>query len=256
MAARGRSAVFCVAAGVLSVGLVTLTFSTPASAQGIFESIFGGLLRHRVEAPPELPTNIHAYADPSTSLGNAINAPRAATGPAKAFCVRTCDGRYFPVQAHAGVSAAESCRSFCPASQTRLYSGGNIDYAVASNGSRYADLDNAFVYRQRLVDGCTCNGRDPFGLARMNAKADPTLRPGDVVATKSGLLAFTGMKNKVADFSPVDSYRNFSKNQRDKLSDVKIMPPTPVASEVPAATLPRAADKARDEDRRRAQLER
>jgi hypothetical protein len=250
MAARGRSAVI----GFLSFGLLTLALSAPASAQGIFESIFGGL-RHTVEAPSQLPTNIHAFADPLTSLGNAINAPRVAIGPAKAFCVRTCDGRYFPVQPHAGVSAAESCRSFCPASQTRLYSGGTIDYAVANNGSHYADLDNAFIYRQRLVDGCTCNGRDPFGLARMDAKADPTLRPGDVVATKSGLLAFTGMKNKAADFTPVDSYRNFSKNQRDKLSDVKIMPPTPVAVGVKTATISLNADTA-SADRRRAQLER
>jgi hypothetical protein len=105
------------------------------------------------------------------------------------------------------------------------------------------------------VDGCTCNGRDPFGLARMDAKADPTLRPGDVVATKSGLLAFTGMKNKAADFTPVDSYRNFSKNQRDKLSDVKIMPPTPVAVGVKTATISLNADTA-SADRRRAQLER
>ena len=171
--------------------------------------------------------------------------------------MRTCDGHFFPVQAHAGLSAAESCRAFCPASQTRLYSGGsNIDYAVASDGSRYADLDNAFVYRKQLVAGCTCNGRDPFGLARVDVNTDPTLRPGDVVATKSGLVAFTGMKNKVADFTPIDSYRGVPKSTRDKLSDVKIMPPNPGAAEVTTATIPTAADRARDNDRRRAQLSR
>jgi hypothetical protein len=254
MAARGKRAVVCVAAGVMAAGLLTLSFSTPASAQGIFERIFGGL-RQAVEAPPRMPANIQSFADPLTSLGNAINPPaqqRADIGPAKAFCVRTCDGRYFPVQAHAGVSAAESCRSFCPASQTRLYSGGNIDYVVANDGSRYADLDNAFVYRKQLVAGCSCNGRDAFGLAHVDVNTDATLRPGDIVATKTGLMAFTGAKNRVADFTPIDSYRGMSKNSRDKLADVKIMPPTPVAREL--TTPPPAA--ARVDDRRRVQLER
>jgi len=233
-----------------------MTFAAPASAQGIFERIFSGL-RHAVEAPSQQPTNIQAYVDPYTSLARAVDTPpplRAETGPARAFCVRTSDGFYFPVQAHAGVSAADACRTFCPASQTRLYSGGSIDHAVASNGSRYTDLDTAFLYRKQLVAGSTCNGRDPFGLARVDVNSDPTLRPGDVVATQSGLVAFTGMKNKVADFTPIDSYRGVPKSTRDKLSDVRIMPPNPGAPNVTPVTLTNSA-RARD-DNRSAQLSR
>ena len=77
---------------------------------------------------------------------------------------------------------------------------------------RYADLDTAFLYRKELVDGATCNGRDHFGLARIDAKTDPTLRPGDIVATESGLLAVTGMKNRVADFTPIDSRSEHAEN--------------------------------------------
>jgi hypothetical protein len=251
MAARSKNAVI----GVLSLGLLMLALSTPAPAQGIFERIFGGL-RQAVEGPARAPANISAFADPSTSLGNAIDQPqqRADIGPGRAFCVRSCDGHFFPVQARAGLSAAESCSAFCPASKTRLYSGSAIDTAVANDGSRYADLDNAFVYRKQLVAGCTCNGRDHFGLARMDVNADPTLRPGDVVATKSGLVAFTGAKNKVADFTPIDTYRGLSKTSRDKLSEVKIMPPNPGAAEVTTATITHISDRARDNDRRRAQL--
>ncbi len=255
MAARSRTAVFRLAAGVLSLGLVTLSLSAPASAQGIFERIFGGL-RQAVEGPTREPTNITAFADPFSNLANGINpAPQPAeTGLARAFCVRTCDGHFFPVQARTGLSAAESCHAFCPGSQTRLYSGGTIDYAVASDGSRYADLANAFVYRQHLVDGCTCNGHDHFGLARMDINSDPTLRQGDIVATKSGLMAFIGAKNNVADFTPINSYNGLSKNYRDKLSDVKIMPPNPGAAEATAATITHTSDRARDNDHRRAQL--
>jgi hypothetical protein len=254
MAAGRKRAVLRVAAGV--VGLLMLALPQPASAQNIFERIFGGL-RHAVEAP-SLPENVHAFVDPFTSLANAINPPRqrAEAGPAKAFCVRTCDGRYFPVQAHAGVSAVEACHSFCPASQTRLYSGGNIDYAVASDGSRYADFNNAFVYRQHLVSGCTCNGRDQFGVAPMDVKTDPTLRPGDIVATNGGLVAFTGARNKTAEFTPVDSYRGYSKSYRDTLSALKVAPANAAAPDTTSSVVPPVAAKARDDDLRRVELSR
>ena len=48
----------------------------------------------------------------------------------------------------------------------------------ASNGARYADLDNAFVYRQKIVEGCTCNGKDSFGLARIDVACRPDLAAG------------------------------------------------------------------------------
>ncbi len=221
MAARGKNVAF----GALGIALLALTLSAPASAQGIFESIFGGL-RRAIEAPAPAPA-LSALSEPFTGLANAIGGQqhiRSENGRASAFCVRTCDGHYFPVQAHAGLSTAQSCHAFCPASETRIYAGGNIDYAVAGDGSRYADLPNAFAYRKQLAPGCTCNGRDQFGLARMDVNNDPTLRHGDVVATKNGLMAFAGAKNNVADFTPIDNYRGLSQAARGKLSSVKIMP--------------------------------
>jgi hypothetical protein len=255
MPARGKkefkSTVLRVSASVFVAGVLTFGALAPASAQGIFERIFGGL-RHTVEAPAGLPANIQAFADPFVGMRNAPS-QRAEAGPASGYCVRTIDGFYFPVQAHAGVSAAVTCHALCPASRTRLYSGGGINNAVAGDGSRYADLDTAFLYRKQLVAGSTCNGRDPFGLARVDVNSDPTLRPGDVVATKTGLVAFTGMKNKVADFTPLDSYRGMSKSARDRLAETKIMPPNPGAPNVAPVTL---SSHARDDDRRSAQLAR
>ena len=219
----GKNMSLYAAAGILVVGLLALGLPAPASAQGLFESIFNGLSR-ALHAPVQEPEPIHAYVEPSVRFERAVNPPsvHVETGPAKAFCVRTCDGHYFPVRAHAGMSAAEACRSFCPASQTRLYSGSTIDYAVARDGSRYANLDTAYVYRRHLVAGCTCNGRDQFGLAHIDAATDPTLRPGDVVATKDGMVAFTGRTNKTANFTPVESYSHFSKSYRDRLAEMEI----------------------------------
>ena len=243
MLIRGRTA----AIGCLSFGLLTL--AAPASAQGIFESIFGGL-RHAIEARH---APVSAYADPYSSR---VNEPqRADIGPAKAFCVRVSDGFYFPVRSHPGLSAAQSCHVFCPSAKTVLYSGSQIDSAVANDGSRYTDLDNAFLFRKQLAAGSTCNGRDHFGLTRLDVNNDPTLRPGDVVATKTGLMAYTGTRNKVADFTPVDSYRGLAKTSRDKLADVKIMPTAQAAAEAAPTAVTHVSDRSNDTDRLRRSAE-
>ena len=107
-----------------------------------------------------------------------------------------------------------------------------------------------------MVENCSCNGKTPFGLARVDVNADPTLRPGDVVATKTGLVAFTGANNKVANFTPIDAYRGMSQMSRDKLADVKIMPPTPDHDDLTTATVTPVTDRANDTDRKRAQVSR
>jgi hypothetical protein len=48
-------------------------------------------------------------------------------------------------------------------------------------------LPNAFRYRNEIVAGCTCNGKDQFGLAKVDVENDPTLRKGDMVASSDGL---------------------------------------------------------------------
>jgi hypothetical protein len=196
-----------------------LLFADAPAQAGPFERFFDDLGR-ALRAPERLPEAAREFAAPFEPRTERliISPGQFEAGPARAFCVRTCDGHFFPVLAHPGMSVAEACRAFCPASQTRIYSGGQIDYAVARDGSRYADLPNAFVYRQHLVAGCTCNGRDQFGLTPVDINADPTLRPGDVVATSKGMAAFTGRQSQTAQFTPAGSYPRFSQQYRSQLS--------------------------------------
>jgi len=209
-----------VVVGTSFAGLLMLA-PLPAQA-GLFERIFGGF-RHALRAPERLPDAIREFAPPFEPRSErAINpSGEIEGGPARAFCVRTCDGHFFPVIAHAGMSAADACHAFCPASQTAIYSGGSIDTAVAPNGSRYADLPRAFLYRKQLVAGCTCNGRDQFGLAHVDPAKDPTLQPGDVVATGKGMTAFTGWQNQTAQFTPAGRYPHFSPQYRSQLSAIE-----------------------------------
>jgi hypothetical protein len=161
--------------------------------------------------------------------------------------VRTCDGRYFPVKATAGMSAAELCRSFCPTAQTKVFGGSKIDHAIAGDGQRYADLDNAFLYRERKVENCTCNGKDAFGLAKLGTESDPTLRPGDIVATNDGLVTYNG-NGKSAEFTPVDQAGGSSEWRR-RLMAIKVTP-APPGQATPVAPVEETTGRA---DRRRVQ---
>jgi hypothetical protein len=131
---------------------------------------------------------------PFTNEGGAVAPqgdprPRASySGGGQAYCVRTCDGRYFPISASDGQSRAASCNSFCPASDTSIVYGSGIDNAATESGKPYSELPNAFRYRSELVAGCTCNGKDQVGLAPVRIENDPTLRKGDIVAGSDGLV--------------------------------------------------------------------
>ena len=119
------------------------------------------------------------------------------TGQSVAYCVRLCDGRYFPMQRHSNATSIQLCNAFCPATKTQVFNGSQIDHAVASNGARYTNLQNAFVYRQKIIPGCSCNGKDEFGLAKVDVKSDPTLKPGDIVSTGDNQkAALAAMANK------------------------------------------------------------
>jgi hypothetical protein len=130
----------------------------------------------------------------------------ATSGGGQAYCVRTCDGRYFPITASDNQTKAASCNSFCPASETKVVYGGGIDNAVTDAGKPYSELPNAFRYRNEIVAGCTCNGKDQFGLAPVKIENDPTLRKGDIVAGTGGLMAVGRSADKRSaslSFSPV-----------------------------------------------------
>jgi hypothetical protein len=161
-----------------------------AQAQDFFSALFGGMGGGRARQQPYVSMPF-AGDDGSVPVQRREMRPRYAGGGGgggQAFCVRTCDGRYFPVAASDKASRAASCNSFCPASETKVFYGSSIDNAASDNGKPYSELPNAFRYRNELVSGCTCNGKDQVGLAPVKIEDDPTLRKGDVVAGANGLL--------------------------------------------------------------------
>ena len=175
------------------VGPVALTPEMSA-AEGLLDFFFGGGQKQQQQTP---------------SFGNDPQSPPpprpvvVSAGPA--FCVRSCDGKYFPL-IRGAASPAQMCQAFCPASPTKVFFGSSIDRAYAATGERYADSENAFAYRKALRADCTCNGHSPAGLASVDLAMDGSLRSGDAVATAGGLVAYSGIRvgnDQNPDFTPL-----------------------------------------------------
>lgn len=173
-----KSLVFAGTMALVHLGLG----ASGASAQDFF-SLFGNVFGGK----PSRSAPVLSFAPDQQLDEGRIQRP-AMRSVGGSYCVRTCDGRYFPISAAGGQSKAETCKSFCPAAETKIFSGGSIDNAVTDNGKSYSDLPNAFRFRNELVGDCTCNGKDSVGLAQIKIEDDRTVRRGDLVAGANGLM--------------------------------------------------------------------
>jgi Protein of unknown function (DUF2865) len=241
---------------VAAVALASLVALVPrmAAAEGLFDFLFSGIQKQQ-----QAQRQANFFADPFGL--NQQPAPRPAAGAGPAFCVRSCDGRYFPLTTRGGATPVQMCQAFCPASTTKVFFGSTIDGASSSNGERYADSENAYVYRKALRADCTCNGRGPAGLAPVDLTLDTSLRPGDVIATTDGLVAYSGVRlgaNQTAEFTPVAAYPGLTADVRARLGEMKVAPvsaemvaietPLPEANRdvaLPTASVPKAVSRAK-----------
>jgi hypothetical protein len=197
----------------------------PASA-GFFDFLFG-TPDHAAEQPAAPQPN--PFANPFEERPSQAPLPPIGGGYARStgHCVRLCDGKHFPVHGRGEMSPSAMCQAFCPASVTKVFFGSQIDRAISMDGERYSELGNAFAYRKKLSSDCTCNGREPAGLAPVDISLDTTLRPGDVVATTTGLVAFSGSRlsgTQAEDFTPVASYPGLTAATRARLGEIKVAP--------------------------------
>ena len=239
---RVRRRTTFVAAASLAAALILMPGSV--SAEGLFDLLFGGIQKQSRQAAS--PGNF--FTDPfgNNQQTHPAPAPRVA-GSGPAFCVRSCDGKYFPLTTRGNASPVQMCQAFCPASVTKVFYGSNIDSAAASNGERYADSENAYAYRKALRADCTCNGRNPSGLAPVDLTLDTSLRSGDVIATTDGLVAYTGVRlgtDQSAEFTPVASYPGLTADVRARLGEMKV---APVSAEMVAGSSP-LPETRRDDD--------
>ena len=228
-------------AAVLVASIVALA-PHAVSAEGLFDMFFGGLQKQQQrQSSPQA----NFFADPFQQNQQPAPASRqVASSGGPAFCVRSCDGKYFPLT-RSNASPIQMCQAFCPASSTKVFYGSNIDSATSATGERYADSENAFAYRKALRADCTCNGRDAAGLAPVDLMLDASLRAGDVIATTDGLVAYSGIKvgnNQSPEFTPVASYPGLTAEVRTRLGEMKVAPVAADAIDNEAARLDMSGD--------------
>jgi hypothetical protein len=212
---------------------IAITVPQVAQAQsrgGLFGALFGMLSggAPRQSRPPL------AYADPSDDQTERSQQPSGRPGRGAAFCVRMCDGRYFPVTTAGGSAPESTCSSMCPAAQTKVFWGSRAGPGVGQDGTSYTDTTNAYVFRDKIVDGCTCNGKTSLGLATIDVKNDPTLRRGDMVATSEGVKVFNGstrVGHRAADFDLAVNYTRLPSDVRRHLATMSVAPSGDAAPE-------------------------
>ncbi|MDX2308043.1 MAG: DUF2865 domain-containing protein [Hyphomicrobium sp.] len=164
----------CLAA---AIGFVALAATADAvRAQGFFQQLFGfGKTSAQTPAPKSSGLQSRSFQ----SFRSYYSSRRDAgdfdmlrpIANYRLMCVRTCDGYYWPVgtaENQDEISKGESaCRAAC-AGDAEVYSipRGSSDIAAMTtrDGSRYDQLKNAFLYRQRLVAGCGCRPA-PWSIA-------------------------------------------------------------------------------------------
>jgi Protein of unknown function (DUF2865) len=177
------------------------TLAPTAQAEDFLSALFGAFgVRPQPHAVPQ-----SFASEGDTRAQSGVRSRSGYSGGSQAYCVRTCDGRYFPISGSDGQSRAASCNDFCPASETKVVYGSSIDHATTESGKPYSELPNAFRYRNELVAGCSCNGKDQIGLAPVKIENDSTLRRGDLVAGADGLMVaghVTDKRGASLNFSP------------------------------------------------------
>lgn len=222
-----------VAAAFAVLSIVSPISMQPADAQ-VYYSIYGGY-RNAPPAPyrDDRPRSGNPFSDFFGSLfgrrpyGGDEDDEKKKPDAFAHHCVRTCDGKFFPVNrgGRKDLSLDKICSAMCPAAQTKVFSGLGIEQSVATDGQKYTAIPHAFAYRTKIVDNCTCNGRDPFGVAKVDLENDPTLQGGDLVVQETGFSVYRGPH----DYVPIER-AGMSPGFVKQMQAIKVLPDNPHAT--------------------------
>src|SRR3954470_8565095 len=97
------------AAAFVAVASFGLALTPSAHAEDFFSALFGGFRGRPAIRMPFQTDDTPRYDPPR------YDTPRqraSSYGGGTAYCVRGCDGRYFPAQGNDSESKAQSCKSF------------------------------------------------------------------------------------------------------------------------------------------------
>lgn len=153
------------------------------------------------------------FAKPKDGLPAGGGTGFASEPTAGGFCVRTCDGYFFPLIKSTRATRQQSCEFACPSAPMEIYDGGTIESARNRKGQRYSALPVAFAFRERANSSCACNDpRSSQAFSEKTARNDPTLQSGDVIVENDGAFVYSG-----ARLVPLSNASFMSTTLRDRL---------------------------------------
>ena len=206
---------------VLPTGLPVITVRPPADGAPGLSRDGGQHPRPQTDGSRAAPHSVRPASPPSTPQH----------GGATAYCVRSCDGFFFPVgpaQSGNGRQAQEmTCNAMCPGADVALYrtsNGGTIENAAGPRGQLYQSLRNAFRFREKVDATCTCSGLGVTGLGRVAITHDFTLRSGDIVVTERGVRIFAGASRfpyRPADFVAARAYSRLPADVHQRIAMIE-----------------------------------
>lgn len=173
------------------------------------------------------PTRRQAAPHPSAEPRQARRIVPSTRG--RTYCVRMCDGYYFPVgdlEERRDLPLHDlACNAGCPGAPTKLFvlapGAEEIEEAKAADGMRYAELPMAQAYATSIDDTCSCQGPNRRVADRLDIRHDMTLRRGDIVVTSAGPLVYRGREGRpedLADFRPFGEAR-MARSLREKADE-------------------------------------
>jgi len=227
---RSIAAVLSAVAGAAILSLAMIPLSSELAEAQVYYSIYGGY-RKSPPAPyrdERRNPNSGSFSDFfGTLFGRHQQEEENPPDVYQHNCVRVCDGKFFPISRgeRKDIPLDKICNAMCPATVTKVYSGRGITNSFATDGQRYTAAPTAFLYRTKIVENCSCNGRDPFGIVNVPLENDLTLEGGDLVVGESGFTVFRGGKN----FTPIEK-AGWSPAYVKQLQAIKILPDNPHAT--------------------------
>ena len=127
--------------------------------------------------------------DPDAPAG-AAPPPPPVDRVARVYCVRHCDGAYYPLAVDVAKDKLEGlgqlCQAQCPGAESSAYSDadGDVAKAQAADGTTYDALPAAFRFQKETSPTCSCRGAGE-NWAQTLAKAETMIEAhkGDVIVT-------------------------------------------------------------------------
>jgi len=225
-------------------------------AEDLFDFLFGPDTPAPRAAPPPRAAASRRSGDPRFSGRLGVHVAPGAGESASAgmqsgggFCVRVCDGYYFPLIKSEQATRQQSCEYACPSAPMTIYDGATIETARNHKGEKYTSLSTAFKFRDKATERCSCNAPENSQAFFVRiARSDPTLRAGDIVFDETGAFVYRG-----ADFAPAERSTFLPSYTRDRLRAMierARAKPRPSQAEARPADAPGTANEPRKIDPR------